>query len=262
MNVEKLRSIDRVAEKELSSYSCAMHDVLAVVYRLESFNWTTHETAWEVLLKVLTYGEIESHVKEPSGYLRLDSTEEEISDAFVRLALLHSTLCEGANPVPGSAPDAARRKSAERHIIKILTELVPTQSLERLRSVVGQCLQELDLDHAQADSQLNAAIRKNSRLARDMEVLAQYTDFSPKRCMLRTGSTNSLGAGPNSAHLGDEIWFLYDSRTPWVLRPLGDGSEKSSYKIIGQAWVHGVMNGEFFNDSAKFDGNVQDIVIH
>jgi hypothetical protein len=39
---------------------------------------------------------------------------------------------------------------------------------------------------------------------------------------------------------GDIIWLLPDADVPFILRPLENGH----YKLVGEAYVHGIMHGE------------------
>ncbi|KAL8947678.1 MAG: hypothetical protein Q9222_006062 [Ikaeria aurantiellina] len=50
-----------------------------------------------------------------------------------------------------------------------------------------------------------------------------------------------LGMGPRSTQAGDEAWILQGARVPFVLRPRG---ENGQYQLIGQSYVHGMMQGE------------------
>ncbi|KAF5530977.1 heterokaryon incompatibility protein [Fusarium mexicanum] len=49
-----------------------------------------------------------------------------------------------------------------------------------------------------------------------------------------------LGWGLPSTKAGDEVWILEGCRVPCLLRPSGDGR----YKLVGEAYVHGIMHGE------------------
>ncbi|KAF5975494.1 ankyrin het domain-containing protein [Fusarium coicis] len=49
-----------------------------------------------------------------------------------------------------------------------------------------------------------------------------------------------LGWGLLSTRAGDEVWILEGCRVPCLLRPTGDGR----YKLVGEAYVHGIMHGE------------------
>ncbi|KAI1291424.1 heterokaryon incompatibility protein-domain-containing protein [Xylaria venustula] len=106
----------------------------------------------------------------------------------------------------------------------------------------------------------------------------------------KSGGRNSrmfIGLGPNSMQAGDEIWVLRGSEWPFVLRPRyleqDRGSrvtEKShrvrkrawwqipllkcavvdAYELIGEAYVHGIMDGELFQNDDIGD-NLDEIVI-
>ena len=54
------------------------------------------------------------------------------------------------------------------------------------------------------------------------------------------------------AKAGDEIWVLYGSKMPFVLRPVrgngkgeGEGGEGGAYNMIGDCYLQGAMDGEF-----------------
>ncbi|KAF5855943.1 hypothetical protein ETB97_008167 [Aspergillus alliaceus] len=53
-----------------------------------------------------------------------------------------------------------------------------------------------------------------------------------------------LGLGPASMVEGDEVWVIPGAGATFVLRPLEDGA----FALIGEAYVHGVMNGEAVPD--------------
>jgi hypothetical protein len=60
-----------------------------------------------------------------------------------------------------------------------------------------------------------------------------------KRRLFRTLS-NYLGTGPRSLRAGDEVWILHGGSVPLVLRRQRNGN----YRLIGEAFVYGVMHGE------------------
>ncbi|KAK5330610.1 hypothetical protein LTR70_000440 [Exophiala xenobiotica] len=53
-------------------------------------------------------------------------------------------------------------------------------------------------------------------------------------------SLGRIGQGPAMLQLNDEIWVLYGGATCYVLRNNGDGT----HEFIGEAYVHGLMQGE------------------
>ncbi|KAJ3479100.1 hypothetical protein NLG97_g8406 [Lecanicillium saksenae] len=50
-----------------------------------------------------------------------------------------------------------------------------------------------------------------------------------------------LGLVPRTAQEGDQIWLFSGGRTPYILRPTG---RPGRYIFIGEAYVHGIMDGE------------------
>lgn len=54
-------------------------------------------------------------------------------------------------------------------------------------------------------------------------------------------SNGHLGTGPEGLYVGDVVCVLYGGDVPYVLRKVGD---QGQYKLIGEAYVHGIMQGE------------------
>jgi hypothetical protein len=51
-----------------------------------------------------------------------------------------------------------------------------------------------------------------------------------------------LGDSPQS---NDEIWILFGGSVPFILRPYPDDSDHAgSYSLVGDCYVHGIMDGE------------------
>jgi len=62
----------------------------------------------------------------------------------------------------------------------------------------------------------------------------------PFRRLYRT-SDGFLGLGPVSAEVGDQIWMLRTGRVPFVLRGAG---EPGQFRLVGETYLHGFMDGE------------------
>ena len=62
----------------------------------------------------------------------------------------------------------------------------------------------------------------------------------PCRKFFRT-SDGRFGVGPRGLTVSDEVWLLEGGKTPFILRREPDGH---SHRIIGEAYIHGVMHGE------------------
>jgi hypothetical protein len=56
-----------------------------------------------------------------------------------------------------------------------------------------------------------------------------------------------LGLAPNTSKKGDIIAVLFGCTTPMVLRPTAD----KRYEVVGEAYVHGFMEGKAMDDLAN-----------
>lgn len=53
-----------------------------------------------------------------------------------------------------------------------------------------------------------------------------------------------MGWVPESTTIGDQICVLHGCRVPFILRPISSGR----YEVVGDAYIHGRMDGEPFYD--------------
>lgn len=53
-----------------------------------------------------------------------------------------------------------------------------------------------------------------------------------------------LGAFPDSVQRGDVVCVLRGCHVPFVLRPVGEGEGAGRFEVLGECYVHGMMNGE------------------
>lgn len=56
-----------------------------------------------------------------------------------------------------------------------------------------------------------------------------------------------MGLGPNSMQRGDKVFVFPGGDVPFVLR----ASETGRYRLVGEAYVHGMMNGEALNNTSR-----------
>ncbi|KAG5813355.1 hypothetical protein H9Q74_012735 [Fusarium xylarioides] len=59
-----------------------------------------------------------------------------------------------------------------------------------------------------------------------------------------------LGMGHESTQAGDEVWIISGSPAPLVLR---NSAETNEYCLVGEAYVHGVMQGEAVTDEVTWE---------
>ncbi|ETI27095.1 hypothetical protein G647_09777 [Cladophialophora carrionii CBS 160.54] len=82
------------------------------------------------------------------------------------------------------------------------------------------------------------------------------------RRLFRTSGMMLLGTGPKALRVGDEVWILGGGRVPYILQPVtvreGTGtSPKRQHRLVGEAYVHGLMHG----DPARFGRDLQSTVL-
>jgi hypothetical protein len=76
-------------------------------------------------------------------------------------------------------------------------------------------------------------------------------DVKTGRKMFRT-NTDLLGMGPKSVQPGDEVWVVLGAKVPFALRPVEGGKAPLRYTLVGEAYVHGYMNGEILREKRKY----------
>ncbi|KAI7411801.1 hypothetical protein KC336_g11910 [Hortaea werneckii] len=64
-----------------------------------------------------------------------------------------------------------------------------------------------------------------------------------------------LGNAQTGVQAGDLVTLFPDCSMPFILRPVKDGAEQQSFKLISPCYIHGIMDGEAFWDAfmAKAD---------
>lgn len=79
------------------------------------------------------------------------------------------------------------------------------------------------------------------RWSREATLVSRYRRFAV------TSSKGYYILGPEALREGDAIVVLRGGRTPFVLRGTGEGR----WRLLGECYVHGIMNGEGFGDEAR-----------
>ena len=71
-----------------------------------------------------------------------------------------------------------------------------------------------------------------------------------------------LGIGPGTMRVGDEVCVLVGGTVPFVLRPMAqidDDASSQEYQLLGECYVHGVMEGEAIRDAKE--GDFEDFIL-
>lgn len=73
---------------------------------------------------------------------------------------------------------------------------------------------------------------------------------------LFTTANGHLGRGPSSIRSGDSIYIFSYAKTARILRR-SSNTDAETYTLLGEAYVHGMMNGEV----EDLDIEEQDVVL-
>ncbi|KXH25918.1 heterokaryon incompatibility protein [Colletotrichum salicis] len=124
---------------------------------------------------------------------------------------------------------------------KAHSELIP--SLDEIHQIVHYVLAHPDVGHP---SQLQGPLGR-----------AYHTLMTPIVMDRRLFITDEgyIGLGKLSSHVGDEVWVLVGGKVPCVMRPIED---KKRFSLVGDAYVHGLMDG---NWSISSDATVKDVQV-
>lgn len=58
-----------------------------------------------------------------------------------------------------------------------------------------------------------------------------------------------MGIGLEDTSVGDETWILHGRQVPFILRKTGNADE---HMLVGDAYVHGIMDGEMIGEGTKY----------
>lgn len=59
------------------------------------------------------------------------------------------------------------------------------------------------------------------------------------------------GLCPQTAKVGDSVVILDGASVPYLLRPTEAGPACSTFELVGECYLMGVMNGEFFDEQIR-----------
>ena len=68
-----------------------------------------------------------------------------------------------------------------------------------------------------------------------------FGSVSHERCLYLTNQ-GFIGLGNMFAQPSDQVWILKAAKVPFILRPIDNHRQ---FNLIGETYVHGLMNGEF-----------------
>ncbi|KAK3313330.1 heterokaryon incompatibility protein-domain-containing protein [Apodospora peruviana] len=135
-------------------------------------------------------------------------------------------------------------------VLALAEQLVETNQAEM--TVDTGIPRTLDDNHAASSAELT----NNTSVTVSGEELARYINVGLAHRKIARNDDLGLSLVPECTRPGDEIWVLAGAKTPFILRT-GTGSQGSSYRLVGEAFVHHVMKGEVVRGGEV----VQDVLI-
>ena len=89
-------------------------------------------------------------------------------------------------------------------------------------------------------------------------IFESQADRTWRRRQLFRANNGILGSGLTLVKSGDQIWLLREMNTPVILRP---DTTPDQFKIVGECYLHGCMNGELFSHGYLDRNSAKPIVI-
>ncbi|XXG99945.1 rRNA biogenesis protein rrp36 [Hypoxylon texense] len=117
-----------------------------------------------------------------------------------------------------------------------------------------------------------SSIQKGGQIARlPLNIWEMHSTVLVESAIFLTKS-GRVGIGPANCQVGDRVHVIPGSRVPYILRPIAapllavgrssdeDGNLLSRYAVIGDAFLHGIMDGEVIRKSKSEDIRTIDLV--
>jgi hypothetical protein len=89
-------------------------------------------------------------------------------------------------------------------------------------------------------------------MSANVVVYAIFARHLPHGLRIYTTPEIHIGVGIHMLSVGDVVAIIYGSRVRFLLRPLD--LARCTYRLIGETWVEGIMNGEFIEGNPPTDG--------
>lgn len=96
----------------------------------------------------------------------------------------------------------------------------------------------------------------NSFISRQHPRVSSAVTVATKNRRFFVTEKGYFGLGSPTTQEGDEVWILSGGNTPYILRQT-DGPSSRNRIFVGEAYVHGIMQGEALNEHILDNGNVK-----
>lgn len=79
-------------------------------------------------------------------------------------------------------------------------------------------------------------------------ITSMVQTFLRNRVVFKTDN-GLIGLGPDYMAVGDQVWDLLGGSVPFILRKPAANNPEKEFSLVGECYVHGIMNGEIWSSS-------------
>ncbi|KAJ4024578.1 hypothetical protein NW752_003145 [Fusarium irregulare] len=237
-----LGKVEKLGEAFLPAISGEQKMNADILCSMEQVYPYTGQSSDEAFWRTLVFDHDLSY--RPAKMIRLEDFQMAMMDLIVHpLAIRHR---EAPSPEAGQA--LVLEYISQMSYLDHVCAKFPSSIFPRVNLIKSMCMslglipkEEVVLDE---EEQKMLAVPKSDHSMPPALIL--HTTYVGHRPFL-TGS-GYLGMGLESVEVGDEVWVVRGCPTPLVFR-----REEEKFSLVGESYVHGVMNGEAVGDDTKWE---------
>lgn len=98
-----------------------------------------------------------------------------------------------------------------------------------------------DIKHATSEG-LFPSLNDTAPFYVRMVAILNYYDFA-----VIGGSDSLIGVVPKGSEIGNEVVLWLGGKVPFVISSYKEHEQKNNFKLVGGAYIHGIMDGEATN---------------
>ncbi|KAH8817198.1 heterokaryon incompatibility protein-domain-containing protein [Xylogone sp. PMI_703] len=116
----------------------------------------------------------------------------------------------------------------------------------------GAVIPDMNIIHNTIEwiNNLEPGSAERGKLDRDSDDISEAFRVAYSCRKLFRTKRNYFGIAAESLAAGDKVWILAGAAVPLILRPAENGGNEE-WKVIGEAYIHGIMNGEAVRDAGE-----------
>lgn len=141
----------------------------------------------------------------------------------------------------------------EKHHNEVLDTLLDSLAKETVRELSYDSIRDMIPDHqipepgTYHEGDLSQLLERLSNQEPNNILYESICGMVPNHAFFITKS-GFIGIGPPDAKPGDQVWVLSGGQVPFVLRK---ADADAIYSLVGDAYVHGIMDGEAVSDTRE-----------